>query len=58
MTRDINDSDIYKVSKSEKAYERMIYFCEKKKLEYLVVDTENKSPDMIVEEIVERLRGQ
>lgn len=56
--RDINDSDISKVSKSEKAYERMIYFCEKKKLEYMVVDTENKSPDMIVEEIVERLRGQ
>ena len=55
--RDINDSDISKVSKSEKAYERMIYFCEKKKLDYMVVDTEGKTPEMIVEEIVERLRG-
>ncbi len=53
--RDINDSDIVKVEKSEKAYERMIYFCETKKLEYMVVDTSNKSVDEVVDEILKRI---
>lgn len=53
--RDINDSDIVKVEKSEKAYERMIYFCETKKLEYMVVDTSNKSVEEVVDEILKRI---
>ena len=53
--RDINDSDISKVSLSEKAYERMIYFCETKKLEYLVIDTSNKTPNEVVDEILKRI---
>ena len=53
--RDINDSDIVKVSKSEKAYERMIYFCEAKKLEYIVIDTSNKTPEETIEEIMKRI---
>lgn len=53
--RDINDSDLVKVEKSEKAYERMIYFCETKKLNYMVVDTSNKNVDEVVEEILKRL---
>ena len=52
--RDINDSDIAKVSKSEKAYERMIYFCETKKLEYIVIDTSNKTPEETVDLIMKR----
>ena len=53
--RDINDSDIAKVSKSEKAYERMIYFCETKKLEYIVIDTSNKTPEETVDLIMKRI---
>ena len=53
--RDINDSDIVKVGKSEKAYERMIYFCETKKLEYIVIDTTNKTPETVVDEILKRI---
>ncbi len=52
--RDINDSDIVKVKKSEGAYERMVYFCETKKLEYVVIDTTNKTVDEVVNEIIER----
>lgn len=54
--RDTNDSDIYKVSKSEKAYERMIYFCEYKNLKYIVVDTSYKNPEDIVNEIINKLK--
>lgn len=53
--RNINDSDIAKVSKSEKAYERMIYFCETKKLEYIVIDTSNKTPEETVDLIIKRI---
>lgn len=54
--RDINDSDIAKVEKSEKAYERMIYFCEDKKLEYIIIDTNNKSPEQIVDLILKKFK--
>lgn len=53
--RDINDSDLCKVEKFEKAYERMIYFCETKKLNYMVVDTSNKNVEEVVDEIIRRL---
>ena len=53
--RDINDSDLVKVEKSEKAYERMIYFCETKKLNYMIIDTSNKNVDEVVNEILKRL---
>ena len=51
-SRDINDSDISKVEKSEKAYERMIYFCETFKLNYVVIDTTGKEPSIVVSEIL------
>ena len=53
--RDINDADIAKVEKSEKAYERMIYFCETKKLNYIVVDTSDKTPEQTVDVILQKL---
>ena len=53
--RDVNDADLCKVEKSEKAYERMIYFCETKKLNYMVIDTSNKNVDEVVDEIIHRL---
>ena len=54
--RDVNDSDLVKVNKSEKAYERMIYFCETYKLEYMVIDTSNKNVDEVVNLILERIK--
>lgn len=53
--RDINDSDIAKVDKSEKAYERMIYFCETKKLNYIVIDTSTKVLEEVVDEILKKI---
>ncbi len=53
--RDVNDSDLCKVEKSEKVYERMIYFCETKKLNYMVIDTSNKNVDEVVDEIINKL---
>lgn len=53
--RNINDSDISKVEKNEKVYERMIYFCEIKKMEYIVLNTNHKTPNEIVELIVQRI---
>ena len=55
--RDIHDADIAKVSKSEQAYERMIYFCELKKFHYIIIDTEGKTPEVIVDEIIRHLKG-
>lgn len=54
-SRDIYDSDISKVEKSEKAYERMIYFCETKKFNYIVVDTSNKTLTEVVDEILNKI---
>ncbi len=53
--RDINDADIIKVNKSEKAYERMIYFCETKKFKYIVVDTSKKTVQEVVDEILKKI---
>ena len=50
--RNIDDADIKKINLSEKAYERMIYFCETKKLRYEVIDTTSKTPEEIVSEIL------
>ena len=33
----------------------MIYFCETKKLEYIVIDTTNKTPETVVDEILKRI---
>lgn len=53
--RNINDRDLSKVKLSEAAYERMIYFCELKKLPYMVIDTGKLNPEEIVDAIIERL---
>ena len=55
ISRDKNDSDIIKAKKSETIYKRMIDFCDKKKLPYLVIDTSNLKPDEVVDRILEEL---
>ena len=55
ISRDKNDNDITKAKKSETIYKRMIDFCDKKKLPYLVIDTSNLKPDEVVDRILEEL---
>lgn len=57
-TRDEQDGDIDKVKKSKEKYEKMIYFCEKYKMPYMVIDTGNLSPEQTVEIILKRIEGR
>jgi len=50
--RKTNDADKTKISLSDKAYEKMIYFCETMKLPYVVIDTSDKNVEQAVEEIL------
>lgn len=52
------DSDIKKVILAKEKYEKMIYFCEKYKMPYMVIDTSNLSPEEVVEVIVKRIEGR
>jgi hypothetical protein len=36
----------------------MIYFCEKYKLPYMIIDTSNLTPEEIVELILKRIEGR
>ncbi len=56
--RDEHDSDLDKVKIAKEKYEKMIYFCEKYKLPYMVIDTSNLTPDEIVELILKRVEGR
>lgn len=52
------DSDIKKVILAKEKYEKMIYFCEKYKMPYMVIDTSNLSPEDVVEVIMKRIEGR
>ena len=56
--RDELDSDIKKVTLAKEKYEKMIYFCEKYKMPYMVIDTSNISPEDVVEVIMKRIEGR
>lgn len=56
--RDELDSDIKKVTLAKEKYEKMIYFCEKYKMSYMVIDTSNLSPEDVVEVIMKRIEGR
>lgn len=56
--RDELDSDIKKVILAKEKYEKMIYFCEKYKMPYMVIDTSNLSPEDVVEVIMKRIEGR
>ena len=53
-----NDSDLDKVKKAKAKYEKMVFFCEKYKMPYMVVDTSNLTPDQTVELIMKRIEGR
>ena len=56
--RDEFDSDIKKVTLAKEKCEKMIYFCEKYKMPYMVIDTSNLSPEEVVEVIMKRIEGR
>lgn len=56
--RDELDSDIKKVTLAKEKYEKMIYFCEKYKMPYMVIDTSNLSHEEVVEVIMKRIEGR
>lgn len=56
--RDKLDSDIKKVTLAKEKYEKMIYFCEKYKMPYMVIDTSNLFPEEVVEVIMKRIEGR
>jgi thymidylate kinase len=56
--RDEEDSDLDKVKIAKEKYEKMIYFCEKYKLPYMIIDTSNLTPEEIVELILKRIEGR
>lgn len=56
--RDELDSDIKKVTLAKEKYEKMIYFCEKYKMPYMVIDTSNLSLEEVVEVIMKRIEGR
>ena len=51
-SRNINDKDIHRVDKSEMVYSKMINFCNKFKLPYILIDTSNLTPKDIVDKIL------
>ena len=57
-SRDEYDSDLNKVKKAKEKYEKMVFFCEKYKMPYMVVDTSNLTPDQTVELIMKRIEGR
>ena len=57
ISRDKNDRDIAKAKKSEIIYSRMIEFCNKKRLPYMVIDTSNLTPQQVVVEILNKLEN-
>ena len=57
-TRDENDSDLCKVNKAKEKYEKMIYFCEKYEMPYMLIDTSELTPDQVVELIMKRIEGR
>ena len=47
-----------KVKQAKEKYEKMVFFCEKYKMPYMVVDTSNLTPDQTVELIMKRIEGR
>ena len=56
--RDENDSDLDKVKKAKEKYEKMVFFCEKHEMPYMVIDTSELCPEQVVELIMKRIEGR
>ena len=56
--RNAQDSDIGKERLAKEKYERMVYFCERYDLPYMLIDTSRLSPEEVVEQIMKRIEGR
>ncbi len=56
--RDIHDKDVEKVKIAKEKYEKMICFCERYKMPYMVVDSSNLTTEEVVEVIAKRIEGR
>ena len=56
--RNTYDSDLVKLDYSKEKYEKMIGFCERYKLPYMVIDSTNLTPEQVVEVILKRIEGR
>jgi thymidylate kinase len=57
-SRDENDSDLKKIKKAKTIYEKMERFVKEHQMPYLLIDTKTKTPDEIVEIMLETLRKE
>jgi len=57
-SRDENDSDLAKIKKSKIIYEKMECFAKEHRMPYLLIDTRDKTPDEIVNIMLETLRKE
>lgn len=57
-SRDENDSDLVKVGIAKEKYEKMVFFCERYQMPYMIIDTSNLSPEEVVELIMKRIEGK
>jgi thymidylate kinase len=55
LSRDTQDSDLKKISKSEVVYEKMTRFVDAHKMPHIVIDTRGKTPERIVGIMVAKL---
>lgn len=55
ISRDKDDSDIAKAKNSEIVYSKMIEFCNKKDLPYIVIDTSSLTPQQVIDKIIDKL---
>lgn len=55
LNRNKKDSDLKRVGKTERVYERMISFCELKHFSYIVIDTSKLNPEQIVDIILKKM---
>ncbi len=53
LNRNVQDSDLKRIDKTEMVYEKMVSFCELKHFPYVVIDTSNLNPSEIVDKIME-----
>lgn len=57
-TRNINDKDIFRVSKSEEIYAKMINFCKIYEFPYIIIDTSKLEPNQVVNLIIKEIRDR
>lgn len=53
--RNPEDKDLKRLHNSEMVYQKMIYFCEMYKLNYIVIDTASLTVEQTVEKIIEKM---